>query len=152
MKKKKKQRKKEKSKRDSHFFHFFSCPFSFSHFRPFFQFFLISFHLFLFFLMCFHVPLFFLILFHFLLFFLMFFHFVLFFSLEKTITKLDLLQFDTLFSFAEQWQQQQHQQLQLQGGDISVVQCTECSVVNMTSVVQSIVNNQYQVVPGTRRG
>ena len=31
----------------------------------------------------------------------MFFHFVLFFSLEKTITKLDLLQFDTLFSFAE---------------------------------------------------
>ena len=51
--------------------------------------------------MCFHVPLFFLIWFHFLLFFLMFFHFVLFFSLEKTITKLDLLQFDTLFSFAE---------------------------------------------------
>ena len=31
----------------------------------------------------------------------MFFHFVLFFSLEKTITKLDLLQFDTLFSFAD---------------------------------------------------
>ena len=30
----------------------------------------------------------------------MFFHFV-FFSPEKTITKLDLLQFDTLFSFAD---------------------------------------------------
>ena len=68
-----------------HFFFWFhvfiSFPFIFSHFFSF--------------------PFIFPISFHFFLFFLMFFHFVLFSSLEKTITKLDLLQFDTLFSFAD---------------------------------------------------
>ena len=62
----------------SHFFtflfvfsHLFSCPFIFSHFFTFLYIFS-------------HV-----------------FEFCAFFSLEKTIAKLDLLQFDTLFSFAE---------------------------------------------------
>ena len=96
------------------FFHFFSFPFIFSHFfyfLLFFSFLSISFYCFSFVFMafyfshlfscpfiCSHGVSFPFICSH-------VFSFCVFcFSLEKNITKLDLLQFDTLFSFADKWQ------------------------------------------------